>query len=747
MGIIDSELEKAVITGDIEFLKRAIKLPRDDDYFLAQQEYWAANIFHIAAYWKSAELLREAIRILPTHLVQQLLSSQQHRFGWNPLHDAVKYGRTDIVKIMLGFYKSYSGPPIINKPWLALSDRTEENNTTKQTPLHFAIHNGQDEECAIAILSMDVDLHCSMLDEDGNSLLFLAVQKGYSRVAEMILNCNCSYSLSSQDGSTALHVAPRCSENVTKLLFKKHLDCLDINVLRQWGKEGSIEQLELLLDKGDFPDAARFKVFRYLICMKDVNTLHLAMIIPNIAFVQALVDYYQLHLIGDVDCPIPPWKMQSKNGDTILHMALYSKLGEHALYFLSVDPTLCEISNFKGESPLFAAVHSGCEKMVEEILKIHPNPCYTMLRRNDGRTLLHLLTSCSEKTSKRLLERFWWMMNMRDDRGRTVLDEAKEKNVPWLLNLLMNPILIQKETFNWTLACARDENWAVYAFIDSCKDLQEVCREEIDTPLHHIKLATYRDYLNFLKFPSITEIKNTTDKEGATPLHRALERRDKLLAKALLIDPEIERNIKDNTGKSAMDLLAKLWKEDKDWVTMCKQIKVNPYLKTTYIQPKTNLDQMRNTLSVVAALLATITFAAAFTLPGGLNSNTGYATLVKKAPFMVFLLADVYAMCTSMLVLFCLIWSMISERDMSYFLVDRSVFILMQSLYGTMLAFMTGIYAVTAHETLWLAIIVLIISSLIGISVNKTVLHIILIKLIPTKRFLGSKKDHIVHIV
>lgn len=166
-------------------------------------------------------------------------------------------------------------------------------------------------------------------------------------------------------------------------------------MLRQWGKEGSIERLELLLDKGDFPDAARFKVFRDLICMKDVNTLHLAMMIPNIVFVQALIDYYQQHLIGDVDCPIPPWKMRSKNGDTILHMALYSRLEEHALYFLSVDPTLCEISNNKGESPLFAAVYSGCEKMVEEILNIHPNPCYTMLRWNDGQTLLHLLTFCS----------------------------------------------------------------------------------------------------------------------------------------------------------------------------------------------------------------------------------------------------------------------------------------------------------------------------------------------------------------
>lgn len=76
MGFINSELEKAVIAGDIEFLKRAIKLPRNDDYFLAQQEYWGVNIFHMAAFWNNAEFLREALRILPPHLVQQLLSSQ-----------------------------------------------------------------------------------------------------------------------------------------------------------------------------------------------------------------------------------------------------------------------------------------------------------------------------------------------------------------------------------------------------------------------------------------------------------------------------------------------------------------------------------------------------------------------------------------------------------------------------------------------------------------------------------------------
>lgn len=151
--------------------------------------------------------------------------------------------------------------------------------------------------------------------------------------------------------------------------------------------------------------------------------------------------------------------------------------------------------------------------------------------------------------------------------GRTALDEAKEANIPWLVDLLMNPSLVQKEPFDWITACERsDEIPAVLAFIDNCRDLQRVCREQNDTPLHHIKLPSYKEYLNFLKIPIIAELKNTTDSEGATPLHIALKRKDMLLAKALLIDDGVERNVEDFHGKTAMHLLAELCKENDDWV-------------------------------------------------------------------------------------------------------------------------------------------------------------------------------------
>ncbi|XP_074317927.1 protein ACCELERATED CELL DEATH 6-like [Silene latifolia] len=337
----------------------------------------------------------------------------------------------------------------------------------------------------------------------------------------------------------------------------------------------------------------------------------------------------------------------------------------------------------------------------------------------------------AEKTGKRLLEKYWWLINVRDDSGKTAIAYAKQSNALWLVNLLSNPSLIQKEEFDWIEACKREETAAVLAFVDNCQDLQQACRRENDTPLHHIKLPTHREYLNFLKIPSIAELKNTTDYDGATPLHRAIDRRDKLLVKVLLLDKEVERIVPDINGRTSMDLLARLCMENDDWAQLCRLVKVFPYLKTSYIQPETNLDQIRNTLSVVAALLATITFAAGFTLPGGLDSNNGEAILSKNASFIVFLLADVYAMCTSMLVLFFLIWSMVSEPDMARLLVDRSVFILMQSLYGTLLAFMAGIYTMIKHNALWAAIVIFVMCSIIGVSANRSILNKLIVVLVP----------------
>jgi len=159
---------------------------------------------------------------------------------------------------------------------------------------------------------------------------------------------------------------------------------------------------------------------------------------------------------------------------------------------------------------------------------------------------------------------------------------------------------------------------------------------------------------------------------------------------------------------------------------MCDIIGVDPTLRTTYIHLKADLTHMRDIISLVAAFLAAIPFTTRFTLPGGFDSESREAILVKKAAFLVFLIADGYAMCTSMLVLVCIIWSMVCKREKSSLLIDRNLVLLKQSLYGTLLAFMTGVFAVIHRKSLWAATVIFVMCSLVVVTANRSILHAVI---------------------
>lgn len=52
--------------------------------------------------------------------------------------------------------------------------------------------------------------------------------------------------------------------------------------------------------------------------------------------------------------------------------------------------------------------------------------------------------------------------------------------------------------------------------------------------------------------------------------------------------------------------------------------------------------------SVVAVLIATVAFAAAYTVPGGSNESTGYPILINQPFFVVFTISDVLSLTSSL---------------------------------------------------------------------------------------------------
>lgn len=136
-----------------------------------------------------------------------------------------------------------------------------------------------------------------------------------------------------------------------------------------------------------------------------------------------------------------------------------------------------------------------------------------------------------------------------------------------------------------------------------------------------------------------------------------------------------------------------------------------------------------NTLGLVAVLLATMTFTAAFTIPGGYNDQglpiLANQTMVdnnhKAIAFQVFMVADVVGMCSAIMVLSCIFWFSSSGKieEEGSALVDLSIGLLQLSFSATLIAFMSGVYATIIVDLKWVAIFTCALCSVVLVLMRK----------------------------
>ena len=113
---------------------------------------------------------------------------------------------------------------------------------------------------------------------------------------------------------------------------------------------------------------------------------------------------------------------------------------------------------------------------------------------------------------------------------------------------------------------------------------------------------------------------------------------------------------------------------------------------------------------VAAALVATVTFAAAFTLPGGYisdvnNLEKGTPILSRNAAFKAFVISDAIAMALSTSSVFIhFIMVMLGYRTRYFWLMRSGLWFIQLAMAAMVVAFVTGTYAVLAVPSRWLAI-------------------------------------------
>ncbi|KAF2314735.1 hypothetical protein GH714_030252 [Hevea brasiliensis] len=114
------------------------------------------------------------------------------------------------------------------------------------------------------------------------------------------------------------------------------------------------------------------------------------------------------------------------------------------------------------------------------------------------------------------------------------------------------------------------------------------------------------------------------------------------------------------------------------------------------------LEKAKDSHLVAAALVATVTFAAAFTLPGGYisdenNAEKGNPILSKNSAFKAFIISDTIAMALSISSVFIyFIMVMLGYKPKYYWLIKTAFRLIFLAMGAMVVAFVTGTYAVLA---------------------------------------------------
>ncbi|KAJ0082236.1 hypothetical protein Patl1_12376 [Pistacia atlantica] len=139
---------------------------------------------------------------------------------------------------------------------------------------------------------------------------------------------------------------------------------------------------------------------------------------------------------------------------------------------------------------------------------------------------------------------------------------------------------------------------------------------------------------------------------------------------------------------------------------------------------ETGLKEIANSCMIVATIIATVAFAAAFTVPGGTKDDTGTPHFIQKVPFIIFVISDAIALASSS-------WSILTiltiyttpYTDEDFVVLPRNVVFGLSTLFlsiaAVMVVFCATIFIVFKHGNIWVPTLASIIASLPVISFTK----------------------------
>ncbi|PSS05728.1 Protein ACCELERATED CELL DEATH like [Actinidia chinensis var. chinensis] len=450
---------------------------------------------------------------------------------------------------------------------------------------------------------------------------------------------------------------------------------------------------------------------------------------------------YVVRDIADV-CPDILLRSTNNGGNTPLHEAMLNyheyladylvRMDEKVSFFGNNVVSYCE--NKEGKSPFYLAVESGKKATVESMLQlfIRKGCSYEDMK---GKSPVHAAIRTRNKgILDLLLGKVPTLIQLRNEDGETPLHCAASigynEGVRYLLEKFSEFCLLERDDNGFLpihTASERGHVDIVQKLLQYYPDGGELMTKEGENILHIAAKNGKNNVVNhILRTPELTKLLNEKDDHGNTALHLATMHWRPKVVSSLTWDKRIKLGLVNDDGMTVLDVAEGMemmasFRKRLTWMALIsagapqgkisKAPKVNAQIPLQHEPPNMeNYKDRINTLLLVSTLVATVTYAAGFTMPGGYNSSNpdqGMATMVSKPYFQMFVICDTIALYSSMIVAVSLIWAQLGDLNLILTSLRLALPLLGISLSMMSLAFMAGVYLVVSR-VIWLAYVTVV---------------------------------------